>query len=96
MSGTFYVGAGAALALGRFRRQNDELDFSALGAGVVFFFASVLVIPAAGMLAIPAFGGVAAWLGYLVSAQRLELFRIETGPPEPRAKPVRGAPPPAR
>lgn len=97
MSGTFYAGAGAALALGRFRRQAEaELDFSALGAAVVFFFASVLVIPAAGFLAIPAFGMVASWLGYVVSAQRLELFRVETGPPEPRPKPVRGAPPPAR
>lgn len=97
MSGAFYAGAGAALALGRFRRQTDgELDFSVLGAGVVFFFASVLVIPAAGFLAVPAFGLVVSWMGYMVSAQRLALFRLETGPPEPSPRPARGVPPPAR
>ena len=95
-SAIFYCGAGAALALGTFRRRMDELDFSALGAAVVFFFASVLLVPAAGVLAVPAFGTVIAWVGYLIAAQRLGLFAVETGPPEPRPRPVRGAPPPAR
>jgi hypothetical protein len=95
-SAIFYGGAGAALALGTFRRRMDELDFSALGAAVVFFFASVLLVPAAGVLAVPAFGTVVAWVGYLIAAQRLGLFAVETGLPEPRPRPVRGAPPPAR
>lgn len=97
ISGVFYAGAGAAVALGRFRaRTEDVLDFSGLGAGVVFAFASVLILPAAGWLAIPAFGAVVAWVAFVVSAQRLALFRIETGEPERRPRPVRGAPPSPR
>jgi len=96
-SATFFVGAGASLALGRYRRQaTADLDFSALGAGVVSLFASVLLIPAAGILAVPAFGAVVGWVGYLVAAQRLGLFSVETGDPRPRPRPLQGAPPPAR
>ena len=96
-SATFYVGAGASLALGRYRRQTTaDLDFSALGAAVVSLFASVLLIPAAGILAVPAFGAVVGWVGYLVAAQRLGLFSVETGDPRPRPRPLQGAPPPAR
>ncbi|MEN8375325.1 MAG: hypothetical protein ABFS34_07740 [Gemmatimonadota bacterium] len=96
-SGAFFAGAGAAVALGRFKSTIEEtLDFSLLGAGMVFFFASLLLVPSAGVLAVPAYGVVVAWVGYIVAAHRLELFRIETGPPEPSPRPVRGAPPPAR
>jgi hypothetical protein len=97
LSAVFFSGAGAALALWKLRRQTTEVpDFSALGAGVVFFFASVLLIPAAGVLAVPALGAVVAWVGYLVAAQRRGLFAVETGRPEPQPRPVRRAPPPAR
>jgi hypothetical protein len=96
-SGAFFAGAGAALALGRFKSTIEEtLNLSVLGASVVFFFASLLLVPSAGVLAVPAYGVVVAWVGYVVAAHRLELFKIETGPSEPSPQPVRDAPPPAR
>jgi threonine/homoserine efflux transporter RhtA len=34
------------------------------------------------MLGVLAFGGVVLWVGYVVTAQRVGLFRIESGWPE--------------
>jgi threonine/homoserine efflux transporter RhtA len=79
-----FAGTGAALAVARSRRVNDgEYDAGMIGVAVMMFvFGSLCTMVGSGLLGVIAFGGVMLWVGYVVTAQRVGLFRIETGWPE--------------
>ncbi len=89
-----FAGAGAALAVARGRYVNDgEHDAGMIGVAVMMFaFGSLCTMVGSGLLGVVAFGGVMLWAGYVVTAQRVGLFRIETGwleeacPAEPRQR----------
>jgi threonine/homoserine efflux transporter RhtA len=76
-----FAGTGAALAVARGRRLNDgEYDAGMLGVAVMMFlFGSLCTMVGSGVIGVFAFGGVMLWVGYVVTAQRMGLFRIETG-----------------
>lgn len=89
-----FAGTGAALAVARGRYVNDgEHDAGMIGVAVMMFaFGSLCTMVGSGLLGVVAFGGVMLWAGYVVTAQRVGLFRIETGwleealPAEPRQR----------
>ena len=91
-------GAGAALALVRHRRLADgERDVGTAAVAVMLFaFGVACAGVAGGALAVPAFGAVACWAGYLLMAQHLGLFRVEARGrsfhPERRAEESRRVP----
>ena len=76
-----FAGTGAALAVARARHVNDgEYDAGMIGVAVMMFvFGSLCTAVGSGLLGVIAFGGVMLWVGYVVTAQRVGLFRIETG-----------------
>lgn len=79
-----YGGAGASLAVARYRGLADGVRDVGMRvvAALLLLFAAFCTIVSAGVLGVPAFGGVVMWASYLFMAQRLGLFRIETeGPP---------------
>lgn len=79
-----FTGTGAALAVARGRHVTDgEHDAGMIGVAVMMFvFGSLCTLVSSGLLGVVVFGGVMLWVGYVVTAQRLGLFRIETGWPE--------------
>jgi hypothetical protein len=89
-----FTGTGAALAVARGRYVNGgEYDAGMIGVAVMMFlFGSLCTMVGSGLLGVAAFGGVMLWAGYVVTAQRVGLFRIETGwleeacPAEPRQR----------
>jgi hypothetical protein len=76
-----FGGAGAALAVARQRAaQEAERDLGMLGvAGLLITFAALCSTVASGLVGVVAYGGVVLWVSYLATAQRIGLFRIETG-----------------
>jgi hypothetical protein len=76
-----FAGTGIGLAVARSRYdRDDEMDSGMLGvSGLLFVFGSVCTAIGTGLAGVPAFGGVIVWAAYVVSAQRLGLFEIETG-----------------
>lgn len=76
-----YAGAGASLAVSRQRKLADGArDLGMLGVAVMLFlFAMLCTVVAVGALGVLAFGGVVLWASYLFMAQRVGLFRIESG-----------------
>ena len=89
-----FAGTGAAIAVARGRYVSDgERDAGMIGvAAMLFVFGSLCTIVGSGLIGVVAFGGVMVWAGYVVAAQRVGLFRIETGwleeacPAEPRQR----------
>ncbi|HSJ11020.1 MAG TPA: hypothetical protein VK928_13940 [Longimicrobiales bacterium] len=90
-----YAGTGASLAVARSRYLSDgQHDPGMLGvAAMLFVFGVLCTVVGSGVLGVLAFGGVTGWVGYVAAAQRLGLFRIETGmleatctPHEPRQR----------
>lgn len=87
-----YAGTGAALAVARARYVNQgERDAGMFSVALMMFlFGSMCTMVGSGLIGVIAFGGVILWVGYVVAAQRVGLFRIETGwleeacPAEPR------------
>jgi threonine/homoserine efflux transporter RhtA len=79
-----FAGAGASMAVANSRRKVDgERDAGMLGvAAMLFVFGTLCTAVGSGMLGVMAFGGVVYWVGYVVTAQRVGLFRIETASPE--------------
>ncbi len=80
-----FAGAGAALAVGRFREVDDggtDVGLAAI-AGLFLLFGILCTLAVGGLTGILAFGGVIVWAAYLIMAQRLGLFRIETRPAPP-------------
>lgn len=83
-----FAGAGGALAMARHRgRREGERDIGLLGiAGMFITFGSLCTLAASGLFGVLAFGGVVVWASYLLTAQRIGLFRIEANivaAPEP-------------
>lgn len=76
-----FAGTGVSLAVARTRyREAGEHDAGMLGvAAMLFIFGSLCTVVGSGPSGVPAFGGVVLWAGYVVAAQRVGLFRIETG-----------------
>lgn len=75
-----FAGAGAALAVARYRFVGEgERDLGLGGiAGMFLTFAALCTVAASGLSGVLAFGGVVVWGSYLLMAQRLGLFSIET------------------
>lgn len=83
-----FAGAGGALAMARHRgRMEGERDIGLLGiAGMFLMFGVLCTLAASGIFGVLAFGGVAVWASYLLTAQRVGLFSIEAhtvASPEP-------------
>lgn len=78
---TGFAGTGACLAVARSRFATEGAhDAGMFGvAAMLFIFGSLCSTVASGLVGIIALGGVALWIGYVVTAQRVGLFRIETG-----------------
>jgi threonine/homoserine efflux transporter RhtA len=76
-----FAGAGASLAVARSRQAAEgEYDTGMLGvAGMLFVFGTLCTTVGSGLVGVLAFGGVTLWAGYVVTAQRVGLFHIETG-----------------
>lgn len=74
-----FAGAGGALAMARHRgRTEGDRDFGLLGIAAMFILFGVLcTLAASGVFGVLAFGGVATWGSYLLTAQRVGLFSIE-------------------
>jgi threonine/homoserine efflux transporter RhtA len=89
-----FAGTGASLAVARGRsRMEGERDAGMLAvAAMLFVFGFLCALASSGMAGVLAFGGVVLWVGYIVTAQRVGLFAIETGwleettPAEPRQR----------
>jgi hypothetical protein len=78
-----FAGAGASLAVARYRKLADgERDLGMMGVAVMLFiFGALCTLIGAGFAGVFAFGGVVVWASYLFMAQRLGIFRIEAGGP---------------
>lgn len=76
-----FAGAGASLAVARSRYVTaGERDAGMLGvAAMLIVFGVLCTSVSSGLIGVIAYGGVMLWLGYIVAAQRVGLFRIETG-----------------
>ena len=76
-----YTGAGASLAVSRYRYALDgESDVGMLAVAVMLFvFGSLCTIVAGGLVGVLAFGVVVLWVAYVATAQRIGLFRVESG-----------------
>lgn len=85
-----FAGAGAALAVARHRFVSEgELDMGLGGIATMFLiFGALCTLAASGFFGVIAFGGVAVGASYLIMAQRLGLFSIETrpAPPQPQER----------
>ena len=75
-----FAGAGAALAIARHRFISEgERDLGLGGIAAMFLiFGALCTLAASGLFGVLAFGGVAVWASYVIMAQRLGLFTIET------------------
>jgi hypothetical protein len=76
-----FGGTGASLAVARARRVEDgEYDGGMLGvAALLLVFGTLCTLVSSGLSGVLAYGAVIAWVGYVITAQRIGLFRIETG-----------------
>lgn len=76
-----FAGAGAALAVARSRYLNDgHRDAGMTGVALMLLvFGSLCTALGSGIAGVLAFGTLCAGIGYTTTAQRLGLFRIETG-----------------
>ena len=88
-----FAGAGAAVAVARYRFiAEGERDLGLGGiAGMFLVFGALCTLAASGLFGVLAFGGVTVWASYLIMAQRLGLFTIETRsapPPPPEREPT--------
>jgi hypothetical protein len=92
-AGIGFGGAGAALAVARQRHAHDgERDVGMISvATLLSVFAALCAAVGSGVLGVVAFGGVVLWISYTATAQRIGLFRIETGilEGEPEGEPRR-------
>ncbi|HSH46633.1 MAG TPA: hypothetical protein VK966_12385 [Longimicrobiales bacterium] len=83
-----FAGAGAALAMARYRWNTEaERDLGLMGVTAMFLlFGTLCTLAASGLAGVLAFGGVVVGGSYLIMAQRIGLFSIEvrTAPPAER------------
>ena len=74
-----FAGAGIAFAVARAREFEDErtdVGMRAIAALLLGFGASCTFL-AVGLTGVFAFGGVIAWVSYVLTAQRLAVFQLE-------------------
>lgn len=83
-----FAGAGAALAMARYRWSSEaERDLGLLGiTGMFLLFGTLCTLAASGIAGVLAFGGVTVWASYVIMGQRVGLFSIEVriAPPAER------------
>lgn len=75
-----WVAAGAALATLRFRThrgQRHDIGLAAV-ASALLGVGALCSAAASGLVSILAFGGVSVWVSYIITAQRIGLFRLES------------------
>jgi hypothetical protein len=74
-----FAGAGAALAVARYRFLGaGERDLGLGGIAAMFLvFGTLCTVAASGLFGVLAFGGVVIGASYVLMARRLGLFRIE-------------------
>lgn len=80
-AGVAFAGAGAALAIMRQRSaEQGERDVGlALVVMVLAAFGGLCAKLSAGFAAIFGFGGVVMWVAYVLTANRIGMFRVEVG-----------------
>lgn len=85
----FFAFAGVALAVARQRASSlGERDIAMLTVtGLLCAFGALCTAVASGAMGVLAFGGVAVWASYVLTAQQMGLFRIETGTRATEAEP---------
>jgi threonine/homoserine efflux transporter RhtA len=76
-----FGGAGASLAVAKSRQTNEgDYDAGMLGvAGMLAVFGALCTAVSSGFVGVLAFGGVTLWAGYVLTAQRVGMFHVETG-----------------
>jgi hypothetical protein len=87
-----FAGTGASLAIARQRQLSEgERDLGMVGiAAMLFVFAALCTTVGAGLSGVFAFGGVVMWASYVITAERIGMFRVsaagveEHTPAEPR------------
>ena len=84
-AGVAFAGAGAALAIMRQRSaEQGERDIGlALVVVMLVLFGALCAILSAGFGAIFGFGGVVAWVAYVMTANRIGMFTVEVGANQP-------------
>lgn len=80
-----YLGAGASFAVARYRKLSEgDSDIGMLGVAVMLLiFGGICTLIGVGFSGVFAFGGVIAWVSYILMAQHIGMFTIETGGPPP-------------
>ena len=80
-AGVAFAGAGAALAIMRQRSaEQGERDVGlALVVTMLAVFGGLCAMLSAGLAAIFGFGGVVMWVAYVMTANRIGMFRVEVG-----------------
>jgi hypothetical protein len=76
-----FAGAGVALAVARQRTlQQAERDIGMISvAAMLSGFGALCTAVATGLVGVLAFGGVAVWASYVLMAQHLGLFEVDSG-----------------
>lgn len=76
-----FAGAGVSFAVARAREiEEGETDAGMRAVGVLLsIFGAACVFVCSGLSGVLAYGGVVAWVSYVLSAQRLGVFQIEDG-----------------
>lgn len=74
-----FAGAGAAFAVARYRFLTDgERDVGLAGITLMLFtFGALCTLAASGVWGVVAFGAVVTGASYVLTAQRIGMFRIE-------------------
>jgi hypothetical protein len=76
-----FAGTGASLGVARHRYVADrESDLGMIAVSVMLLvFAALCTAVAVGLTGVLAFGGVVLWTSYVITAQRVGLFRVDIG-----------------
>lgn len=82
-----FAGTGASLAIARQRQLSDgERDLGMIGvAGMLFVFGSLCTAVGVGLSGVFAFGGVVLWAAYVMTAERIGLFKVSAAGVEEHA-----------
>lgn len=83
-AGIAFAGAGAALAIMRQRAvEQGERDLGLVSVvAMLVTFGALCAVLSAGPGAVIGFGGVVLWGGYVLTAHRIGMFRVEVGQAE--------------
>ena len=84
-AGVAFAGAGAALAIMRQRTaEQGERDLGLASVVLMLVtFGGLCAILSAGFGAVFGFGGVVMWVAYVLTAQRVGMFKVEVGATQP-------------